>query len=68
MTIESKTTRPISMILVSFFAEDNVLSDELNYAISSTVKVTKIERSALSFGTPVFFTCRQLSRMVGMVT
>ena len=28
---------------------------KLTYAISSTVKVTKIERSALSFGTPGIF-------------
>ena len=29
MTIESKTTQPISLILVSFFSEDIVLSDEI---------------------------------------
>ena len=29
MIIEIKTTQPISMILVSFFSEDNVLSDEI---------------------------------------
>ena len=29
MTIESKTTQPITMILISFFSEDNVLSDEI---------------------------------------
>ena len=33
MTIESKLLKPISMILVSFFSEDNVLSDEIKYAI-----------------------------------
>ena len=40
-----KTTQPISMILVSFFSED-VLSDFFFNAIFSTIKVTKIERSA----------------------
>ena len=39
------------MILVSFFLEDNVLSDEIKNAIFSNIKVTKIERSAF-FGTP----------------
>ena len=29
MTIESKLLEPISWILVSFFSEDNVLSDEI---------------------------------------
>ena len=38
------TTEPNQMILVSFFLEDNVLSDE--YATFSNIKVTKIERSA----------------------
>ena len=43
-----KTTQPISMILVSFFSDDNVLSDEMKkkMAIFSNIKVTKIERSA----------------------
>ena len=42
-----KTTQPISMILVSFFSEDNVLSDEIKtFAIFSNIKVMKIERSA----------------------
>ena len=40
------------MILVSFFSEDNVLSDEIKNAIFSNIKVTKIERSAL-LGPPV---------------
>ena len=40
------------MILVSFFSEDNALSDEIKiYAIFSNIKVTKIERSAF-YGTP----------------
>ena len=43
-----KTTQPISMILVSFFLEDNVLSDEIKicYIFEYSIKVTKIERSA----------------------
>ena len=44
------------MILVSFFLEDNVLSDEIKHAIFSNIKVTKIERSAL-FGTPGILPC-----------
>ena len=35
-----KTTQPVSMILVLFFSEDNVLSDE------KKIRVTNIERSA----------------------
>ena len=46
-----KTTQPISKILVSFFSEDNVLSDEIKICYFSNIKVTKIERSAF-FGTP----------------
>ena len=46
-----KTTQPISMILVSFFSEDNVLSDENKNAIFSNFKVTKIERSAFEGNT-----------------
>ena len=45
-----KTTQPISMILVSFFSEDNVLSDKK--AIYLNIKVTKIERSGYFGGTP----------------
>ena len=41
------------MILVSFFSED-VLSDEIKYAIVSNIKVTKIERSAFLGGHPVY--------------
>ena len=41
-----KTTQPISLILVSFFSEDNVLSDEIIY-FQIIMKVTKIERSDL---------------------
>ena len=48
-----KTTQPISMILVSFFSEDNVLSDEIKNAIFLNIKVTKIERSAF-LGHPAF--------------
>ena len=46
-----KTTQPISMILVSFFSEDNVLSDgnKICY-IFSNMKVTKIERFAFFGG------------------
>ena len=41
-----KTTQPISIILV-FFSEDNVLSDEIKICcIFEYIKVTKIERSA----------------------
>ena len=48
-----KTTQPISMILVSFFSEDNVLSDgKKKKAIFLNIKVTKIERSAF-LGHPV---------------
>ena len=55
MAIEIKTSQPSSMILVSFLSEDNVLSDEIkNNAIFSNIKVTKIERSALFFGHPVY--------------
>ena len=42
------------MILVSFFSEDNLLSDEIKIcynAIFSNLKVTKIKRSAF-WGTP----------------
>ena len=47
-----KTTQPISMILVSSFTEDNVLSDgEKKKSIFLNIKVTKIERSAFG-GTP----------------
>ena len=43
------------MILVSFFSEGNVLSDESKCAIFSNFKVTKIERSAF-LGHPVYRT------------
>ena len=39
------------MTLVSFFSEDNVLSDEKKSNIFSNIKVTKIDRSAF-WGTP----------------
>ena len=45
------TTEPNQMILVSFFSEDSVLSDEIKYAIFSNIKLMKIERSAFG-GTP----------------
>ena len=39
-----KTTQPISMILVSFFSEDNILSNEVNnilyFQISYSVEIT----------------------------
>ena len=38
------------MILVPFFSEDNVLSDEIENAIFFNMKGTKIERSALGGG------------------
>ena len=44
-----KTSPQIPMILVSFFSEDNILSDATK--IFSNIKVKKIERSAF-FGTP----------------
>ena len=45
-----KTTQPFSMILVSFFSEDNILYDEIKiYNIFSNINVTKIERSAFFF-------------------
>ena len=40
-----KTTETISMILVSFFSEDNVLSDEIKICYVSNIKLTKFERS-----------------------
>ena len=43
-------TKPNHMNLVSFFSEDNILSDEKKNATFSHFKVTKIERSA-------FFVC-----------
>ena len=46
-----KTTQPISLTLVSFVSEDNVLFDERKNAIFSNIKVTKIEPSTFS-GTP----------------
>ena len=49
IVVESmNTTKPNHMILVSFFSEDNVLSDELKliHAIFLNFKETKIERSA----------------------
>ena len=50
MTIESKLLN--QMILIPFFSEDNVLSDEiLKNAIFFNIKVTKIEHSAF-FWTP----------------
>ena len=43
------------MILVSFFSEDNVLSDEIKiYAIFFNVKVMKIERSTFFVDTQVY--------------
>ena len=47
-----KTSQPISMILVSFFSEENVYLMKSKYAIFSNIKVTKIERSAF-LGHPV---------------
>ena len=44
-----KTTQPISMILVSFFAEDNVLSDEIKICYQSN------EIRAFRFPPPLFF-------------
>ena len=38
MTIEIKSTQPISMILVSFFSEDNILSDEIKICYISEYK------------------------------
>ena len=49
------TTEPNQMILVSFFSEDNVLSEEIKIIIVSNVKVTKIERSAF-WGQPRRYT------------
>ena len=51
IVVESmNTTKPNHTILVSFFSEDNVLSDELKLIhaihVFSNFKVTKIERSA----------------------
>ena len=49
-----KTTQPISMILVSFFSEDNVLSDDIKNAILSNIMQSKQNR-AFRFlgGTPI---------------
>ena len=51
-----KTTQPISIILVSFFSEDNVLSDEIKICYIFYINGTKIERSAF-FGTPDICEC-----------
>ena len=46
-----KTTQPISMILVSFFSEDNVLSDEIK--ICYIFEYQRIENQVFCiFGTP----------------
>ena len=47
-----KSTQPISIILVSFFSEDNYLVKS-KYAIFFNIKVTKIERSTF-FGYPLY--------------
>ena len=46
-----KTAQPISMILVSFFSEDNILSDETKMCYILNIKVKKIEHSTF-LGTP----------------
>ena len=48
-----KTTQPISMILVSFFSEDNVLSNEIKICYIFEYEITKITRSAFFFWHPV---------------
>ena len=46
-----KTTQQISTISVSFFSEDNVLSDEEIDAIFFFIKVMKIKHSAVFWDT-----------------
>ena len=47
-----KTTLPISMILVSFFSEDNLIKSK--YARFSNIKVTKMTGVSLFLGHPVY--------------
>ena len=51
------------MILVTFFSEDNVLSDYIKNAIFSNIKVTKIERSTFLGDTQ--YTIKALVNLLG---
>ena len=55
----SKTTRPISMILVSFFSEDNVLSDEIEMCYIFEHQSNE-NRAFCFFGTPGIVLVRSL--------